>query len=261
MRVMIADDEPIALERLRLSLACLPDVELVGAAASGRELCALARELSPDVIVLDIQMPGMNGLDAARQLRELPRPPAFVFMTAHAEHAVTAFELAAVDYLLKPARFERVREALKRAETSLANRSAEARFADLHKMLETMQSRTTDAVAPHRREFWLKSKGALTRRSVDDVDLVEADGDYVCIRLDGEAHHIKASITGLESELDPAQFLRIHRSTIVNLRRVRSVRRRGKGAISLVLQSGALLSVGPSYVKTVLAALDARPWR
>lgn len=261
MRVLIADDEPIALERLRLSLTCLPDVEVIGAATSGRELCALARDLRPDVIVLDIQMPGMSGLDAARQLRELPRPPAFIFMTAHAEHAVTAFELAAVDYLLKPARFERVREAIRRAELALTQRSADERFADLHKMLEAVQSRAADAAAPRRREFWIKSRAGLARRSVDEVDVIEADGDYVCIRFGEESHHIKGAISALETELDPAQFLRIHRSTIVNLARVRGIRRREKGAIALALQSGGQLAVGPSYVKTVLAVLDARRWR
>jgi DNA-binding LytR/AlgR family response regulator len=261
MRVLIADDEPVALERLKITLACAPDVELVGCASNGREARQLMRELQPDVVILDIQMPGLTGLEAARAVADSPRAPVVIFLTAFSEHAVDAFALNAVDYLLKPVSFDRFREALKRAEDALRRQTAEERLSQLHSAMQAAQSREADSGVIYRKEFWLKAGDTLHRCPVDMVDMIEAEGDYVALKIEERTHLLKLSITALARELDPARFARVHRSVIVNLSRVRSLRRRGRGAMSLSLVDGAIVPVGPNYADAVLEALQAKRWR
>ena len=261
LRVLIADDEPIAIERLKISLACIPEVELVGCATTGREARSLARDLAPDAVLLDINMPGMSGLDAATALGETAEPPIVIFLTAHAEYAVAAFALRAVDYLLKPVSLERLREAVKRAEEAIRLRTVHERLAQVHETLQSLQSREAAAGTVHRKEFWVRSGDGLVRYGVEHVDRIEAEGDYVCIRIGEASHLLKLPITALERELDPACFARVHRSTIVNLARVRALRRRGRSGMSLSLLDGSSMAVGPSYAEKLMIALQAKRWR
>jgi YesN/AraC family two-component response regulator len=139
MRVVIADDEPVALERLELALSCVPEAALVGVARTGREALSLIRDLKPDVAVLDIQMPAKDGFGVIEGLKPGEFTPEVIFVTAFHEHALRAFEVEAVDYLLKPVAFERFREALRRAKSRLDARASDERFAELQRLLEALR--------------------------------------------------------------------------------------------------------------------------
>jgi DNA-binding LytR/AlgR family response regulator len=262
MRVVIADDEPIALERLRLGLACVPDAELVGAAKTGREAAALIRELKPDVAVLDIQMPGQNGLGVVAGLRGGDFIPEVIFVTAFDQHAVSAFEVQAVDYLLKPVPFDRLRQALRRAKARLEARAADARFSELQSLLTALSTAEQAVGRPaYERELWVRERQGLTRLPLECVHLLEAEGDYVVAHTPETTHLLKDTISSLQGRLDPAAFLRVHRSAIVNMARIRTLKRRGKRGYCIALQSGPEVPVGPSYVDSVLATVNARRWR
>jgi DNA-binding LytR/AlgR family response regulator len=261
MRVLIADDEPVALERLELALTCVPEAELVGAARTGRQALALIRELRPDVAVLDIQMPAQDGFAVIEDLRPGEFTPEVIFVTAFHEHALRAFEVQAVDYLLKPVAFERFREALRRARTRLDARASDERFAELQRLLQTLKASEHVEARAGERELWAPERGGLVRIPVESIDRIEAEGDYVRVHAGEAAHLIKDTITALDERLDGEMFLRVHRSAIVNLARVKSVRRRIPRGHYLVLEGGAVVSVGPSHAAEVLARLNARRWR
>ena len=261
MRVLIADDEPVALERLELALSCVPEAQLVAAARNGREALRLIRELKPDVAVLDIQMPGADGFGVVEGLGAADFTPEVVFVTAFHQHAMRAFEVQAVDYLLKPVAFERFREALRRARSRLDARASDERFAELQRLLQTLKSEESAAARSGERELWAPERGGLARIPVDTIERIEAEGDYVRVHVREAAHLIKDTITSLEQRLDPELFLRVHRSAIVSLARVKSVRRRLPRGHYLVMEGGAVIPVGPSYAAGVLARLKARRWR
>jgi DNA-binding LytR/AlgR family response regulator len=262
MRVLIADDEPVALERLELALSCVPEATLVGAARTGRHALALIRELKPDVAVLDIQMPGGDGFAVIEDLGAGEFMPEVIFVTAFHEHALKAFEVQAVDYLLKPVGFERFRDALRRARTRLDARASDERFAELQRLLVALRSEErADASSAAERALWAPERGGLVRIDVERIDRIEAEGDYVRLYgADGE-RLIKDTVTALEERLDKEMFLRVHRSAIVNIERVRSVRRRVPRGLYLVMEGGSTVRVGPSYAAEVLARLNARRWR
>jgi DNA-binding LytR/AlgR family response regulator len=261
MRVLLADDEPVAVERLELALSCIPEAELVGIAHNGKEALSLIRQLQPDIAVLDIQMPGSNGFGVLSGLRQADKIPEVIFVTAHDNHAVKAFEVQAVDYILKPVAFERFRDALRRAGERWQARAADDRFARLQQEIAVLSSRAAGAGEPYEREVWIKDRGGLNRVAVDEIDLVEAAGDYVIAHVAATSHLLTDSITSLEGRVDPKTLLRVHRSTLVNPSRVRSLRRRGRRGLCLVLNSGASVAVGPSYVDAVLQAMNAKRWR
>jgi DNA-binding LytR/AlgR family response regulator len=262
MRVLIADDEPVAVERLELALACIPEAELVGVARTGKEALALIRELQPDVAILDIQMPGQSGFGVLAGLKPSDRVPEVIFVTAYESHAVKAFEIKAVDYLLKPVPFERLRDAVRRAGERLQARAADSRFAELQGIIAALSESPGGAGKPHyERDLWVRDREGMTRISVEAIDLLEAAGDYVVAHVGETTHLLSESISALQSRLDPAMLLRVHRSSIVNLGRVRSLRRRGRRGLFLVLHSGGQVAVGPSYVDAVLQAVNAKRWR
>jgi DNA-binding LytR/AlgR family response regulator len=261
MRVLIADDELVAVQRLELALACIPEAEIVGIARTGRDALSLIRQLRPDIAVLDVQMPGNSGFGVLSGLRPTDRIPEVIFVTAFENHAVKAFEVQAVDYLLKPVPFERFRDALRRAWERLEARAADVRFAELQGIIATLTSNTEGRVEPYDREVWVKERSGLSRVAVSEIDLVEAAGDYVIAHVGATSHLLADSVSSLQRRLDPTLLLRVHRSTIVNLARVRSLRRRGRRGLCLILQSGAQIDVGPSYVDAVLQAMNAKRWR
>jgi len=167
----------------------------------------------------------------------------------------------AVDYLLKPVAFERFREALRRAKTRLDARASDERFAELQRLLEALKAEDRPDQRSRERELWAPERGGLVRIAVETIDRIEAEGDYVRVHVGDAAWLIKDTITSLQERLDPAAFMRVHRSTIVNLAKVRSVRRRLPRGLYLVLEGGAVESVGPSYSAEVLARLQAKRWR
>lgn len=260
IRILLADDEPVALERLELAIACIPDAELAASARNGREALTLLRELRPDVAVLDIQMPGKDGFAVIEAIRADDHVPEIIFVTAFHEHAVRAFDVHAVDYLLKPVPFDRFRKAIDRARARLLARSADARFAELQKLIATLQAPERNGAPAHARDLWVRTRSGLVRVPFETVDLIAAEGDYVSLHVGEHSYLHKDTMASIASQLDPDVFLRVHRSTIVNLTRIRSVRRHGR-ALSLVLSTGAAVAVGPSFVGATLDALHARRWR
>jgi DNA-binding LytR/AlgR family response regulator len=261
MRVLLADDEPLALERLELALSELPEATLVGTARNGREAIALIRELRPDVAVLDVQLPVADGFVVIEALRADEAIPELIFVTAFQDHAIRAFEVQAVDYLLKPVAFERFHEALRRAQVRLAARAGSERLAELERLLDAVRVGASVDTGPSDGQIWVQEAGGLTRIPASIIDRIEAEGDYVRIHAGDRSHLLKETITAMRSRLDPQAFARVHRSSIVNLARVRSVRRRTPRGLVLVLQGGAAVAVGPSFADEVMRLLQARRWR
>jgi two-component system LytT family response regulator len=262
IRVLIADDEPVAADRLELALKCIPDAETVGIATTGNEALRMIRERRPDVAFLDIQMPGQSGLGVMASLKSSAHVPEVVFVTAYDSHAIKAFEMNAVDYLLKPVPFERLREAFRKARERISFRGADLRFAELQKIIASLALEDGKQSDQHfENSIWIKQKNAVSRVATADVESFEAAGDYVIAHIGQEAHFLSDSISGLQKRLNPITSLRVHRSTIVNLQKVRSVRRRGPRAMALIMQSGKQIAIGPSYLDQVLKAMNLKRWK
>ena len=254
MRVMIVDDEPLALERLRLCLSQTPGVEVVGEAANGDEAVKLAAELAPDLVLLDIQMPGRSGVAVARALSQSLRPE-IVFVTAFAEFAPEAFELEAADYLLKPVRFDRVQEAIRRAARRLELGENWGRVVELEAALRSARLPAQEPADTYEREIWIKQRDGFARVDVDQIQRIEAARDYVLIHTLTKTHILRATMGDLERRLDPVRILRVHRSAFVRLDTVRRVERNGRNLMRLHAEDGAIIDVGASYSKHVAAAL------
>ncbi len=252
MRVLIVDDEPLALERLRLCLSQTTGVEIVGEAADGDQAMDLIAELDPDLVLLDIQMPGRSGVAVARAVSRSLRPEV-VFVTAFAEFAPEAFDLEAADYLLKPVRFDRVQEAIRRAARRL---KLNGRASELEAVLRTTHSPQIEP--PHdayQSEIWIKQRDGFARVDVQQIRRIEAARDYVLIHTSMKTHILRITMGDLERRLDPGRILRVHRSAFVRLDTVRRVERNGRNLMRLHAEDGAVIDVGASYSKRVAAAL------
>ncbi|ODT87313.1 MAG: hypothetical protein ABS78_12840 [Phenylobacterium sp. SCN 70-31] len=250
MRVALVDDEPPALRRLRLAVETVGGAVVVGEAAHAEAALALIARGDVDVVLLDIRMPGVSGLELARAV-ESPRAPAFIFVTAYSRFAAEAFELAAVDYLLKPVEFERLQAALERARQRLGSRTAGRRIAELEAALRAAEARPPPAAAappPGSRrawmeELWAPDRGDRVRIPVETIDWIEAERDYVRIHTRGRSFLIRKPIRALQGELDPEAFLRVHRGALVRRDRIARLARRTGGPTAVVLQSGVEIPV------------------
>lgn len=234
-RALIIDDEAPARGRLRKMLDREPDVAVIGECSNGPEAITSIRSQNPDVIFLDVQMPEVNGFDV---LRALPpeQVPAVIFVTAHEQHAVEAFEVHALDYLLKPFTQARLQQALRRA---MQTRTSSAHPAEqLRALLDSLQppAQYLDRIA-------VKNGSQTVFVKVRDVDFLESAANYVVVRAQNENHILRETLSNLESRLSPQLFLRISRSVIVNLERVRSLQLTPQGETVLVLQDGRQLVV------------------
>ncbi len=202
LRLLIADDEPLAAERLQLLLAQAPQVDLVGTASDGESAVRMADALDPDLLLLDIEMPGLDGIDVARALAAKQPSAAVVFITAFDQFAVAAFEVEAVDYLMKPVTPERLQRALKRARDYLHRR-------------EKAPAREPSSASPYLEEFWASDLSGLVRIASRDIDRVSAERDYMRLHVGRRSWLIHHSMNALEEGLDPELFVRLHRSAIV----------------------------------------------
>lgn len=250
MRVLIVDDEPLARRRLMQLLAARPEVEIVGEAESGREALRLVALLRPDLLLLDIEMPVVDGFAV---LKELPQnsAPAIIFVTAFQDHAVKAFELRAADFVVKPVSADRLASALDQARSDLEARRAGERLAFLQARLAELESR---AIAEADPGLWVQIGSERRRLNLSEISWIEAERDFVKIHMDGRSHLVSAMLGDMEKALDEQAFLRVHRSAIVRKDRVRAVVRGRFSAPVLELDDGQRVPVGRKYRDAVRAA-------
>ena len=257
IRAIIVDDEPLARRGLELRLREAADVEIVRQCANGREALAAINELQPDLMFLDIQMPGMSGFDVVKQVPQ-ESLPMIVFVTAFDRFAIEAFEAHALDYLLKPVDESRLERALDRVRAQYEQRQAMAQREQLMAMLadvtgkgeiESGSGAGANGTAARRYATMLPIRvGRETiRLDVAAIDWIDAAGDYMCVHAASQTHVLRATMKELEEMLDPEVFQRVHRSTIVNLDQVRQVKPHTNGECFLVLESGSEVKVSRSY--------------
>lgn len=250
MRVLIVDDERLAARRLEVLLARRPQYELVGVARDGDEALEMISTLKPDVVLLDIHMPGTDGLMVARQL-DGPEAPAIIFVTAYSHHAAEAFEEAATDYLLKPVKPERLDVALNRSRSQLRLQDAQSRIGELESVIDALRgngSGTEDAI-------WVKGHKGMVRVPKRTIDWIEAEGDYVRLHCRDKTWLHRETLTAMERALDPRIFMRVHRSAIVNKQRITMSSITEHGGRLVHLDTGAVVRVGRSYEGALRTAL------
>jgi two-component system, LytTR family, response regulator len=252
MRVLLVDDEALALDRLRTFFDNIEGVEVVGQARDGDEALEQIQALTPDLVILDIQMPGRNGLRAAADMNIEPRPE-IVFVTAHEHYAPDAFDVDAADYLLKPVRFDRLRQAVDRARRRRQTRELAERAGQLAEEVEVLRAGST-APCLEDNGFWVPERHGQRRVPIDVIDWIEAARDYVLLHTSMRSYLLRTTMSALEEKLAGSPLLRVHRSAFVRPDKVVEVKRANR-SISLVLADGANVQVGPSYVNAVKTAL------
>ena len=248
-RVLIVDDEKIARQRLRLLLdEAGAGVDVVGEAAGGEEAVRLIDTLRPDLVFLDVQMPDLTGFEVLGAL-ESEALPAVIFVTAYDQYALRAFEVHALDYLLKPYDDERFQEALDRVRQHLRRHRTGDLTQRIRKLLQALESvRPAAAEKPsYLDRLAVKSGGRVQFFKVDEVDWIEAAGDYMCLHIGKKPHYVREKMGTLEEKLDPRRFVRIHRSTIVNRERVRELRSYFHGEYIVILHDGTQLKLSRTY--------------
>ena len=248
--VLIVDDEPLAREGLRMLLTGDPQVVAIFEAKNGREAVAAIRESRPDLVFLDVQMPEMDGFDVLKEVGP-ERMPAVVFVTAHDQYAIRAFEINALDYLLKPVTAERFRQSLERATARLGGGEEMGRLVS---MLEAMANPSAYA-----KRLAVRSGARTKFVPVDEIEWIQAAENYVELHLSAGQHLLQATMNTIEASLDPEMFLRIHRSLIVNVSRIKELQPAGHGEYMVVLRSGVRLQSGRSYHEK-LKALASNPF-
>ena len=256
LRTVIVDDEPLSLDLLRAVLSEISDIEIVGECINGKQAVEAAMKLQPELLFLDIHMPGMNGFDVIRSL-QTDIMPMVVFITAYDHYAVDAFDLHAVDYVLKPLDSERIARSVDRAVDRLKNDVDRSFKSPLIGAIEEISERASKQEQPQepetnipdgmKRKLLVRDSGVVKVIPFDDIDWVDAAGDYMCVHASGETHVIRSTLRDLMGKLDDNLFVRIHRSTIVNVERVVSVTPLQKGGSLLHLTQGESLKVSRNY--------------
>ena len=259
IRTILVDDEPLAIQGLELRLQPFDDVEIIAKCQNGREAISAIKTHKPDLVFLDIQMPGFDGFSVVQGLMEV-EPPLFVFVTAYSDHALKAFEAQAVDYLMKPVDEARLADTLDRVRQRLADKRGAGETEKLKEALAEHAPEAAadmaadrddgnDGLATNRFEKMIniKDRGQIFRVDVDTIELIEAAGDYMVIKTGDNSLVLRETMKDLEKRLDPRRFQRIHRSTIVNLDLVKQVKPHTNGECFLVLGSGSQVKVSRSY--------------
>ncbi len=263
LRTIIADDEPLARRLLRARLVDIPEVEIVAECRNGREAIESTREFSPDLLILDIQMPGITGFDVVKEL-QADTMPMVIFCTAFQRYAIDAFDLHAVDYILKPLDGKRLQRAIARAlerhqndimagehKTPLVGAIDEiARKVSGREKASSQESGNEEALAADRK-IAIKDNDSTVLVNADDIDWVDAAGDYMCIHVKGETLIMRSTLKGLMEKLDAEKFKRIHRSTVVNLDRIVKATPLHKGEYILDLDCNEQLKVSRNYREAI----------
>lgn len=260
IRALIVDDESLARRGLIVRLREFSQVEVLDECQNARQAVDKIIALEPDLVFLDIQMPGMNGFEVLREVQAAGKQmPLVVFVTAYDHYAIKAFEVRAIDYLLKPVDHERLQQSLTRIEKNLAERErndqhqrilnllADATGEDCEDILKRLATGEDMSMARYPEHIAIKESGEITRVAINSIEWVDAAGDYMCIHACNETHILRRTMKELEDELNPARFQRIHRSAIVNLDQVEKLCSRQNGEYHLVLRNGKELKVSRSY--------------
>lgn len=247
LRALIVDDEPLARERLRTLLADDPGVTIVGECADGASAVEAVRELTPDLVFLDVQMPELDGFEVLDRVGA-SRMPAVIFVTAYDEYAIRAFDVHALDYLLKPferARFER---ALRRAREHLARGGAETLTHRLRALLEELTpARSIEEAREAQDRLVVKSRGRIAIVRPEELEWVEAAGNYVRLHVANESHLMRETMTRMAERLPTGEFLRVSRSAIVRVDHIKALKRRDHGEYTIVLRDGTKVKSSRSY--------------
>ena len=260
IRAIIVDDEPLARQGLRIRLSSFPHIDVIAEAGSGREAVELIVNEKPDLVFLDIQMPGLSGFDVLRLIREkADQMPAVVFVTAYDHYAIRAFEVRALDYLLKPVDEERLAVAIERISGELRTERgteyqqrlvqlvADITGGDVEEILQQLAEGKSPSIDQYPEHIAIKDSGEITRVAINSIEWIDAAGDYMCIHAANQTHILRRTMKELEQELNPRLFQRIHRSAIVNLAQVEKLCSRQNGEYHLILQNGQELKVSRSY--------------
>lgn len=255
IRTILVDDEKLAIQGLELRLQPFDDIEIVAICRNGREAIRKIKTLKPDLVFLDIQMPGFDGFSVVQGVMDID-PPLFVFVTAYSEHAIKAFEAQAIDYLMKPVEPERLADTMDRVRGRLSDKRTSEELDRLRTVINEVAPNAADNlglldddVASTRFEklINIKDRGQIFRVDVESIERIDAAGDYMCIYTADNSLILRETMKDLEKRLDPRTFQRVHRSTIVNLDQVRQVKPHTNGECFLVLESGAQVKVSRSY--------------
>ena len=265
LRTLLVDDEPLALRLLASLPDDVPDVQIVGQCRNGREAVEAVQELTPDLMILDVQMPGKNGFDVIKSL-QADLVPMVIFCTAFQRYALDAFDLHAVDYLLKPVTQGRLELAVRRAmarreEERLDVEHKAALIGAIDEVAMRVKGRLSDAPqAPppaQDQKIAIKDADRIIMLDASDIDWVDAAGDYMCLHVKGTTHIMRSTLKSLMEKLSPETFRRIHRSTIVNVERIEQVTPQPRGEYLLDLDCGERLKVSRNYRDAIKAYLDS----
>ncbi|MEJ6595093.1 LytTR family DNA-binding domain-containing protein [Parasphingorhabdus sp.] len=255
IKTILVDDEKLAIQGLQIRLEKFDDIEIVDTCRNGREAIRKIKTLKPDLVFLDIQMPGFDGFSVVQGIMEI-EPPLFIFVTAYSEHAVRAFGAEAIDYLVKPVEEDRLADAIDRVRKRLSEKRGGA---ELEKLKNVLSEIAPDAMANiedseepasanrYEKLINIKDRGQIFRVDVDTIERIDAAGDYMCIYTVDNSLILRETMKDLEKRLDPRHFQRVHRSTIVNLSQVKEVKPHTNGECFLVLGSGTQVKVSRSY--------------
>ncbi|ABC64624.1 LytR/AlgR family response regulator transcription factor [Erythrobacter litoralis] len=254
IRTILVDDEKLAIQGLQLRLEPFEDVEIIGTCSNGREAIRKIKTEKPDLVFLDIQMPGFDGFSVVKGIMEI-EPPLIVFVTAFQEHAIRAFEANAVNYLMKPVDEEKLADTIERVRQRLAEKKSADEAEKLKNVLTEVAPEAAEEFSEGEGEtserfeklINVKDRGQIFRVEVESIEYIEAAGDYMCIYTGDNSLILRETMKDLEKRLDPRKFQRVHRSTIINLDQVRQVKPHTNGECFLLLDSGAEVKVSRSY--------------
>lgn len=266
-RAIIVDDEPLARKFLRSSLESYKEIEIIAECENGRIALDTIRQESPDLVFLDIQMPGLNGFDVIRSIQS-EQMPQVIFVTAYDEYAIDAFDANAIDYLLKPITDDRLNRAVKRALIHLSqvdggSGQRKVLYSEVNKIAERVKQKTRAEEQPEEvveeRRFTIKDGDSVILINESDIDWIDAAGDYMCIHVKGETHIIRSTMHELLARLEQSRFKRVHRSTIVNVDRIIRIKKHTKGEYMLYLSCDETIKVSRHYKNVIKDFIDLLP--
>jgi len=247
IKSIIADDEPLAREKIRTLLEEDPDIELIGECADGIETVTAIRNQQPDLVFLDVQMPELDGFGVLKALRH-SNMPTLIFVTAYDQYALRAFEVHALDYLLKPFDRERFQKALQRAKEHIRKEKSGEVNEKLLTLLEDLKSEKSNN---HERKYLdrlvIKAGGRVTFLKTEEIDWIEAAGNYIRLYIGKDSHLLRETMNNIQTKLDPEKFLRIHRSTILKIDRIKELQPWYHGEYFVTLENGKQLTSSRSY--------------